>query len=344
VKSVIRPVGRFGLGAVFFTLMFLVIDTLLVPRIFVAVRPAAYARSDYWSAAFVEESKIVIDLRSNRQTPVGYVFTSTDFEGRYINVVRGLRRTEPVPANPNRRIVAFGGSTTFCVEVPDSLTWPSHLARSVMGREIEVINAGLSGALFADRVMAFEGLGLTNSNDVAIFFVGVNDAVIGYQANKVVGPLARWPRLRRLIEVTLSWSRSGRIALGRSQQLSFEITGDSQQAIDLFRNSLARAEDVALAKNVRLLVVLQPSRLVENQPSWGTQKESVGESFSESFRDFYRQLIGSAEFRGRIVDGTRILDSLDESPYLDFMHVQEDGNEAIASFIYAELESRGWLE
>jgi len=324
--------------------MFLVIDTLLVPRIFDVARLAAYARSDYWSEDFVKESTTVTDGEIIRRTSVGDVSIMTDFDGRYINVVNGLRVTEPLPANPTRRIVVFGGSTTFCAEVPDALTWPSQLAQRVFERETQVINAGLSGAEFANRVEALEGSNLTRSGDVAIFFVGVNDAVIGYQANQVVGPLARWPRLRRLIEVTLSWSRSGRIALDRSQQLSFEITGSSQQAIDLFRNSLARAEEVALAKNVRLLVVLQPSRLIQTRPIWGSQNESVEESFIESFRDFYRQLIREPEFQGRIVDGTRIFNSLDEPPYLDFMHVQEYGNKAIASFIYDELKSRGWLD
>lgn len=324
--------------------MFLLVDTLLVPRIFGAGRLAAYAQSDYWSEDFVKESTTVTDGEIIRQTSVGNVSIMTDFDGRYINVLNGLRVTEPLLANPTRRIVAFGGSTTFGEHVPDALTWPSQLAQRVLERETQVVNAGFSGATFADRIKAFEGLGLTNSDDVAIFFVGVNDAVIGYQANQVVGPLARWPRLRRFIEVTLSWSRSGRIALDRSQQLSFEITASSQVAIDLFRNSLARAEEVALANNVQLLVVLQPNRLMANRLTWGSPKESIEESFVESFRDFYRQIIREPEFRGRIVDGTRIFDSLDESPYLDFMHVQEEGNEAIASFMYAELESRGWLD
>ena len=344
MKSVIRTVGRFGVGAFFFALIFLIVDTLLVPRIFDAARLAAYARSDYWSEAFVRESSTVTDGEIIRQTSVGDVSILTDFDGRYINVEGGLRRTEPVPVNPTRRIVAFGGSTTFCEHVPDALTWPSQLAQRVLERETQVINAGLSGAEFDNRVKAFEGTNLTRSGDVAIFFVGVNDAVIGYQANQVVGPLARWPRLRRLIEATMSWSRSGRIALDRSQQLSFEITASSEVAIDLFRNSLARAEEVALANNVRLLVVLQPSRLIETPHIWGTVNESVDESYIASFRDFYRLLIGSPEFQDRIVDGTRIFDSLTESPYLDFVHVQEDGNEAIASFMYAELESRGWLD
>ena len=268
----------------------------------------------------------------------------TDFDGRFINVEGGIRRTEPVPVNTTRRIVVFGGSTTFCAEVPDSLTWPSQLAQRVLERETQVINAGLSGAEFDNRVKAFEGSNLTRSGDVAIFFVGVNDAVIGYQANQVVGPLARWPLLRRFIEVTLSWSRSGRIALDRSQQLSFEITATSTEAVDRFRLSLARAEEVALAKNVRLLVVLQPSRLIETPHIWGTVNESVDESYIASFKDFYRLLIDSPDFHDHFIDGTRIFDSLNESPYLDIVHVQEDGNEAIASFMYAELKSRGWLD
>ena len=136
--------------------MFLIVDTLLVPRIFGVARPDAYDKSDYWGESFVNESSIVADLRSIQETSVGKVLTSSNFDGRYINVVRGLRRTEPVPINPNRRIVAFGGSTTFCVEVPDALTWPSYLARRVLDRETEVINAGLSAAKFFDRVKAFE--------------------------------------------------------------------------------------------------------------------------------------------------------------------------------------------
>ncbi|MCX6537253.1 MAG: hypothetical protein NT119_12000 [Actinobacteria bacterium] len=344
MKSVIRTAGKFGLGAFFFVLMFLVTDMLLVPRIFGVVRQAAYARSDYWSEAFLKESSMVADGEIIHQTSVGDVSIMTDFDGRYINVDGGLRRTEPVPVNATRRIVVFGGSTTFCAEVPDALTWPSQLARRVLERETQVINAGLSGAEFANRVEALEGSNLTRSGDVAIFFVGVNDAVIGYQANQVVGPLARWPLLRRFIEVTLSWSRSGRIALNRSQQLSFEITASSQDAVDRFRISLARAEEVALAKNVRLLVVLQPSRLIETPHIWGTVNESVEESYIKSFRDFYRLLIGSPDFHDHFVDGTRIFDSLNESPYLDIVHVQEDGNEAIASFMYAELKSRGWLD
>ena len=344
MKSVIRTVGRFGLGAFIFALMFLVIDTLLVPRIFGVARPAAYARSDYWSEVFVRESSTVTDGKIGRQTSVGDVSIIADFDGRYINVEGGLRLTEPVPVNTTRRIVAFGGSTTFCEHVPDALTWPSQLARGVLGREIEVINAGLSGATFADRVIAFEGLGLANSDDVAIFFVGVNDAVIGNQANQVVGPLARWPRLRRLIEVTLSWSNLGRIALNRSQQLSFEITATSTEAVDQFRRTLVRAAKVARDKNVQLLVVIQPNRLMANPSTWGAPNEDVDKKFIESFKDFYRQVISKSEFQGRVVDGTRIFNSLDESPYLDFMHVQEEGNEAIASFMYAELKSRGWLE
>jgi len=324
--------------------MLLAVDTFIVPQIFGVERLAAYTRSDYWSEDFIKESAMVADRFVIRQTSVGDVLITADYFGRHINVEGGLRRTEPVPVNATRRIVAFGGSTTFCGEVPDALTWPSQLARRVLDREIEVINAGFSGAKFANRVNAFEGLELLNSGDIAIFYVGVNDAVIGSQANQIVGPLARWPKLRRLIELTLSWSNLGGIALKRSQDISFDITATSTEAVDQFRQSLVRASEYALNKNVRLLVVLQPSRLIANRQTWGTPSESIEASFIASFRDFYRQIIDSPEFKGRVVDGTRIFNSLDESPYLDFMHVQEDGNEAIASFMYAELESRGWLD
>ena len=343
MKTIIRVFGKFLLGTLFFALMFLIIDSLLVPRIFGDVRPEAYKKSYYWGESFVKESSKVADLRSIKRTSVGDVLTSSNFDGQYIDVVRGLRRTEPVPISPKYRIVTFGGSTTFCVEVPDALTWPSQLAQKVFDREIEVMNGGLSGATFADRVKAFEGLDLTNAGDVAVFFVGINDAVIGNQNNQVVGPLARWPRLRRAVEISLGLSNSGRLVLDRSQQLSFEITASTSEAVARFRQSLVSAEEFAASSHVRLLVVLQPSRLISGSPIWGNPTESVGESFSKSFRDFYRQIINGSDFQGRVVDGTRIFDSLNESPYLDFAHVQESGNQAIASFIFSELKKREWL-
>ena len=51
--------------------MFLIVDTLLVPRIFEVARPDAYDKSDYWGESFVNESSIVSDLRSIQETSVG---------------------------------------------------------------------------------------------------------------------------------------------------------------------------------------------------------------------------------------------------------------------------------
>ena len=339
-----RTLGRLGIAVGVFAVTFIVVDAVVVPRLVAADRPSAYSRSDYWGAQFSAEATVAADLRSTRQTLVGPVEMSSDFEGRYITVEDGLRRTVPEPASARRRVAVFGGSTTFCVEVPDELTWPSQLARRIVDREIRVINVGLSGASFADRVSAFEGLGLTRPGDVAVFFVGANDAVIGSQKNEVVGPLARWPRLRRAVELTLGWTNAGRLALKRSQQLLFQIEGTSREAVDRFRGSLDEVERAAEERGVRILVVLQPSELVAAEPGWAASGQVVDERFRTAFRDFYADALRAPDIRGRIVDGTNAFSRLDESPYLDFVHVQEDGNRAIADFVYAELERRGWLD
>lgn len=344
IRPVIRSARSVGIFMILFVVIFLAVDSLLVPRLFDVRRPAAYSESVYWSEAFDKESSLVADLRSVRRTSMGEVSIAADYESRYFNIKDGLRRTLPSPVNPTRRIIAHGGSTTFCVEVPDDLTWPSQLARRVLAKEVEVINAGLSGAKFADRVNAFRGLGLAKPGDIAIFFVGVNDAVLGEQENQVVGPLARWPKIRRALEATMDWSNSGRIALKRSQQLSFNITADSSEAVHQFRQSLLEAERFAVANKVRLLVVLQPSQLTETKPVWGSPNDLVEKRYKDSFVEFYSQILTSIEFKGRVIDGTQMFNSLVESPYLDFVHVQEDGNEAIAKFFYAELERRGWLD
>jgi lysophospholipase L1-like esterase len=340
----VRAVVRLGIAVGVFGSLFFVADALVVPRLIDSNRPAAYARSDYWGADFKAEATVVADLRTTRETSVGTVQMSSDFKGRYISVEGGLRRTVPVPASAQQRVVAFGGSTTFCVEVPDALTWPSQLARRVVDREIQVVNVGLSGASFADRVSALEGLGLTSSGDVAVFLVGGNDAVIGQQENEVVGPLARWPRLRRVIEMSLGWSNVGRFALERSQQLRFTVTGNTAEAVETFRESLNRVNRAAQALGVRVLVVLQASEIIDVRSGWVMTAADLDADYVRSFREFYERVRIDPELRNRIVDGTAMFDPLRISPYLDFLHVQEDGNKAIANFVYAELDRRGWLD
>ena len=78
------------------------------------------------------------------------------------------------------RIIAWGGSTTECIYLDDSETWPTLLHHKLRSRNqsIQVINAGRSGdttrdhiALLSQRLIVFEP-------DVVLFLVGINDLTL----------------------------------------------------------------------------------------------------------------------------------------------------------------------
>ena len=339
-----RALAGVGISGAVFVVAFLLVDTFVVPRLVAPRRPAAYAKSDYWGPDFLRESAEVADLRSIRQTPMGPVNLSGDYRGRWINVDQGFRRTVPRPASPSRRIVVLGGSTTFCVEVPDELTWPSQLAARLESTSTEVINAGLSGATLEDRLDVAERLDLLRPGDLAVFFVGVNDAVVGSQRNQPIGALARWPRLRTAIQRLFGWSNSGRLALARGQELRFEIELEPREAAERFLPLTARALQVASRRGADALVVLQPAAIFGDRRGWSRTIAALNPDYQAAFVEFYEIVLRAPVAGGAVTDGTEIFDELDESPYLDFAHVQEDGNRAIADFVYEELAARGWLD
>jgi len=109
-----------------------------------------------------------------------------DFQGRYINIEGGQRRTTDAPASALHRVFVIGGSAIYGAEVPDSETIPSHLQR--------LLNAGRPGYWRVENygyvtVNSGQQLELLRTlpvaaGDLVIFEDGVNDVVEGvYNAN-----------------------------------------------------------------------------------------------------------------------------------------------------------------
>jgi lysophospholipase L1-like esterase len=341
-------VSRFGVSFAVFVAVFLVADAAVVPRLIAPGRHPAYMNSPYWSEAFMRESRLASDLSSddsNIRVTNGVEWrTITNHEGRWITVRNGRRVTVPVVDEPQARIILLGGSTVFCAEVPDALTWASLLARRVTTDGFDVVNLGAPGSTFASRINALIGSGVAEQGDVVVYFVGVNDAVISEQTNALVGPLAKMPHIRRLIESWLGWSNLGRHLLNRSQVIELRATNPASDAVTRFLTNLDAARRLAQRDELRVLFVVQPSELVSSPESWGQGGSHLQSSYVEAFRQFFALVVDATRGMSDVVDGTHLLDELPESPYLDHVHVQEDGNKAIADFVYVELDRRGWLD
>ena len=137
---------------------------------FRATQPAPYQGANYFSAKFLKESEESIRGR------LFDVLELEDYEGKYFNVRKGYRVTTNLPDKSMGRILLFGGSTLFGQEVPDEFTVASHLQRLInrAGLGWEVLNFGLHGmnAKQQTKILMRQAV---NTNDIVIFYHGVND-------------------------------------------------------------------------------------------------------------------------------------------------------------------------
>jgi lysophospholipase L1-like esterase len=73
-----------------------------------------------------------------------------------------------------KRIVAFGGSATYCTGISDEETWPRQLEH-LLGEPFEVVNAGVPGYSSVEHIIQTSLLMSDVSPDIGIYYIGWND-------------------------------------------------------------------------------------------------------------------------------------------------------------------------
>jgi lysophospholipase L1-like esterase len=73
-----------------------------------------------------------------------------------------------------RRVIAFGGSSTYCSSVSNDDTWPARLQEE-LGPGFEVINAGCLGYTTVENLIQTEFLAADLEPDLCIYYEGYND-------------------------------------------------------------------------------------------------------------------------------------------------------------------------
>ncbi len=86
----------------------------------------------------------------------------------------GFRGAEFQNKGTKKRVVAIGGSTTYCVDVSDKDTWPAQL-ESLLGSEYEVLNLGMAGHSTAEHLYLLGSLVPRLEPDVIVMQIGLND-------------------------------------------------------------------------------------------------------------------------------------------------------------------------
>ena len=271
----------------------------------------------------------------------GDLITLGDFDGLYINIEDGRRVTTGSTGRRENRILVFGGSTILCGELPDSMTVTSNLQKLVIEGDLEfdVLNYGISGLRIENQFKILETVKDLNSNDVVVFYDGINDLNrifeegLERRANKT--PLRQFNKIAKEIEERSLLFRDFSITnhldglrVGQDY-LDNEV---SQQISDNWIKFDVITRKYVESKGAKFVHILQPNWLtVEN----GTEAVKLKGKDMKVIQTAFEE---SATPETKIKDLTKIFDDLTKTPFLDWAHIDEVGTAKVAEEMFAVLE------
>lgn len=259
----------------------------------------------------------------------------------------GRRVTTDQPVSPRGRILIFGGSTTFCGEVADNETYPSQLQRSIVaaGFNMRVENFGKSAATATDRVEILRNIDDLNSNDIVIFYVGVNESGVGFTQRDVPVQIVRkLPELATALQKASSYSRIADVLFRNFVFGGISATDETKEnAVEQFDTALHEAEALSQRSGARFVPILQANLFTkiprtEYDRDLGTM---YGSELEPVVADLYASMSDVVKSFPLAGDATAVMNSLEVSPYFDWHHVDVNGNRQIASYIFDLLTDQG---
>ena len=251
----------------------------------------------------------------------------------------GLRTTTDQPVSYSGRVLILGGSTTFCAEVPDDMTFSSILQRLLNDRHAKrrVENFGKSASTSTNRVTVLEKVDDLSKGDIVIFYIGVNEAGVGFTQRVLpVGIINKVPELGTVIQKASSYSRIADVLFRKLVFGSIQVSEQTKlDAVQKFKKSMDDAKEITDKVGATLVPVLQANLFTRN-PSTAYDNDLgrlYGSELSIVMRDMYSRLqpvIQSYKYHG---DATAVMNNLEPSPYFDWMHVNAEGDKRIAAYL-----------
>ncbi len=323
------------------------------------VRNPAYLSKPWFSKEFLMRS-----LHHNVGTfaPRGWdILLPFEYASTDLNVIRGERVTtgyhwkagDPAPD----KLFVIGGSTTYCAEVPDSLTWPS-LLQGRVGQRYRVCNYGESAVISRQEVerLKYE-LSTGNAPRLCVFYNGVNDVAQdvyngarGLTMEETAREHRRRWQTRLLPPLALVRVIQERIPPRRAPHLQDpavvrRLAGET--AGEYFTNMLA-AKKLCDACGIKMVVILQPNLFTipralsphEQDMVKLTERRFPGmEDAVCATYPLLAEKIAALQAQGvKAYDLQGALGAASQPIFLDWCHVESVGNGIIAQAVYERLK------
>ena len=275
-----------------------------------------------------------------------------DYQGQFLNVLIGLRVTTNQPPQFKQRLYIFGGSTVFCGEVSDSLTLSSQLQVLIneANYSTTVINFGRHGSTFRNRLLYLELCNL-GEGDIVLFWFGVNELGWKLMEGKTnVSILINF--LKNISEGLKFLSKYLALLDVVSKIFQFLIFHPFCRSYAYFetRQSLKNLKKLSELRGFKYKVILQPNLLTKKVRT--SREELMLEFFlsrakgqiTQKFLSFnyprFRTLI--SQFDG--FDASGSFKQTDREVFVDWVHLNSEGNQLMAKVIFDCLDKSGSFE
>ena len=268
-----------------------------------------------------------------------------DYQGQFLNVVDGLRVTTDTPTVSKKRVIIFGGSTVFCGEVPDNLTSCSLLQAFFNDNKISatVINYGRHGSTLQNRLLYLERVEFER-DDLILFWFGVNELGWKLIEGKTNVPFFIY-LLNRMSEGLKFFSKYLALITFSSQLFVSVILEPVSRIYSylVLKRSFYKLETLSQLRGFEYKVFLQPNLLTK---TIRTRREEVLLKFflSRQKGRITKKLLDAnyPKFRALIdryngVDASGIFLKTNREVFVDWCHLNSEGNRVAAQFIFKKL-------
>ena len=273
----------------------------------------------------------------------GDLITIGDFDGAFIKIKDGRRVTVGSNGLRQRRVLIFGGSTVFCAEVPDLLTSSTQLQKLILENKLEfdVLNYGIPGLRIENQFNILKNVTDLGPGDIVVFYDGVNDLIRVFEEGlKIHKKQFPW---RQLNEFAVAAEK--RSSLFKRLSISGYVdnigvtneyldSGAGQYIADNWLKYEELARELVQKTGAEFVHILQPNWLTYKNLS---EKKSEDKRFSD-MRVIQEVFKSNASQKSGIVDFSDRLNSLNDTPFLDWAHLDEIGDKKIAEEMFKVLE------
>jgi lysophospholipase L1-like esterase len=191
-----------------------------------------------------------------------------EFQGQPVTINSlGLRGPEPRERRGARRLLCLGDSITFGYGVGDEDTYPAALQRRLAGRDIEVVNGGVTGYTSHQASRLLARIGPALRPDVVTACIGWNDATLRHATDREYARRLRWAQRAARLADHLFLYRAMSNLYARNLDPAPPAARDTPRVPpDEYRTNLAAIARDARAMGARVAFVRLPHRSGPQDP------------------------------------------------------------------------------